>query len=89
MLTRRTFNRNLALAATGTAISATAKSYAQIAGANERVNFAVCGINSRGGAHIAAIGNNKATASPTCATLTNAFSPASPHPPPRSSATRP
>jgi predicted dehydrogenase len=54
MITRRTFNRNLAL----TAVAATAKSYAQISGANDRVNFAVCGLNGRGGAHLSSIAAN-------------------------------
>ena len=60
MITRRTFNRNLAVAATGTALasatSMTAKSYAQIAGANDRVNFAIFGLNSRAYAHLSALG---------------------------------
>ena len=60
MLTRRTFNRNLALTAAATSITPfTAKSYAAIVGANDRVNFAVCGLNSRGYAHLAGLGNNK------------------------------
>ena len=54
MLTRRTFNRNVAL----TALAATAKSYAQISGANDRVNFAVCGLNGRGKAHLSSIAAN-------------------------------
>ena len=63
MLSRRSFNTQLALAATGTAVAAaspfTAKSYAQIAGANERVNFAVCGLNGRAKAHLSALSNNR------------------------------
>ncbi len=63
MLSRRSFNTQLALAATGTAVASavpfTAKSYAQIAGANERVNFAVCGLNGRGKAHLSALSNNR------------------------------
>ncbi len=59
MLTRRTFNRNLAVAAAASAAPFTAKSYAQIAGSNERVNFAICGTNGRGHAHLSALGNNR------------------------------
>ncbi len=57
MLTRRTFNTNLALTAAAT--SFTAKSYAGIVGANDRVNFAVCGLNGRGHAHLSGLGNNR------------------------------
>jgi predicted dehydrogenase len=61
MITRRTFNRNLAVTAAA-ATGMTAKSYARIAGANERVNFAVCGLNGRGRAHLSALKNNDANA---------------------------
>lgn len=53
MLTRRS-----ALLAASTALATagmSAKSYAQIAGANERVRFAVMGVNGRGVAHMNAI----------------------------------
>ena len=49
-------------AAAGAAIVSTAKSYAQIAGSNERVNFAIMGLNGRGQAHLSALGNNRSTA---------------------------
>ncbi len=55
---RREFIKKSAIGATGIAIGGlgmTAKSYARIVGANERMNFAVAGVNSRGGAHLAAI----------------------------------
>ena len=56
--TRRDFLKKSAIGATGIAIGGlgmTAKSYARIVGANSRMNFAVVGVNSRGGAHSAAI----------------------------------
>lgn len=46
-------------AAAVTAMASTARSYAQIAGANERVNFATMGLNGRGKAHLSAIRGNK------------------------------
>ena len=52
MISRRQFIDDLAAGAAGMAIGATAKSYAQILGANERINFAVIGANSRGYAHL-------------------------------------
>jgi hypothetical protein len=48
---RRDFIRKTALAATGLSIGGlafSAKSYARIAGSNERINLAVMGTNSRG-----------------------------------------
>jgi predicted dehydrogenase len=63
MITRRTFINGVAVSA---AVATTAKSYAQILGANERVNFAVAGLNGRGRAHLSAIANNKDTARMTC-----------------------
>jgi predicted dehydrogenase len=59
MITRRTFSTNLAVGLAGTAVAANAKSYSNIAGANERVNFAICGLNGRGGAHLSALNSNK------------------------------
>ncbi len=47
------------LAAAGVASTWTARSYAAIAGANERVNFAVIGLNSRAYAHLSALQANK------------------------------
>ena len=61
MLTRRTFSTNLAAtAAVASTATFTAKSYASIVGANERVNFAICGLNGRGGAHLSSLSVNKA-----------------------------
>ena len=48
MLSRREFMGTVAAGAAGLAVSSSARSYAQIVGANERVNFAVIGTNSRG-----------------------------------------
>jgi predicted dehydrogenase len=62
MITRRTFINGVAVSAAGAAVAGTAKSYAQILGANERVNFAVAGLNARGRAHLAALANNRSTA---------------------------
>src|SRR5580692_4764528 len=58
MITRRQFLDGLAVGAADMAIASTAKSYAQIMGANERVNFAVIGTNSRGYAHLAGLKAN-------------------------------
>ena len=54
MSSRRTFLRNATAAAGIAAVSSrfSARSYAQIAGANERVNFGVIGLNSRAYAHL-------------------------------------
>ena len=66
MITRRTFSTNLAAsAAVASTATFTAKSYASIVGANERVNFAICGLNGRGGAHLSALNTNKANAKVT------------------------
>lgn len=52
MISRRIFLHELAA---GTAIATTAKSYGQILGANDRVNFAIAGLNGRGYAHLSAL----------------------------------
>ena len=61
MTSRRGFLRTAAAAASAAALSSrfTARSYAQIAGANERVNFAVIGLNSRAYAHLAGLQANR------------------------------
>jgi predicted dehydrogenase len=58
MISRRQFIDGLAVGAAGMAIGATAKSYAQIIGANDRLNFAVIGTSSRGYAHLAGLKAN-------------------------------
>jgi len=62
MITRREFLDALAVGAAGLAVSSTAKSYAQIMGSNDRLNFAVIGLNSRGYAHLSSLKSNKAAA---------------------------
>jgi len=52
--TRRTFIRNSALAGIGLSYPFSAKSYANILGANDRVSLAVAGLNGRGRAHLSA-----------------------------------
>ncbi len=57
MLTRRTFLQTAAAAT----VMTTAKSYGQILGANDRLNFAIFGLNSRAYAHLSALkANSKA-----------------------------
>jgi predicted dehydrogenase len=62
MVTRRQFVDGVAVGIAGAAIASAAKSYAQILGANERVNFATIGLNGRGKAHLSALNSNKAVA---------------------------
>ncbi len=61
MISRREFNGTLAAGTAAVALGTTAKSYSQIAGANDRVNFAVIGLNSRGYAHLSALKANQKT----------------------------
>jgi predicted dehydrogenase len=61
-VTRREFLDALALGAAGLAVGTTAKSYAQILGANERLNFAVIGLNGRAYAHLSALKVNQKSA---------------------------
>ena len=62
MITRREFLDALAVGAAGLAVGSTAKSYSQIVGANDRLNFAVIGLNGRGYAHLASLKANKSAA---------------------------
>ena len=62
MISRRTFLDGLAGTAASAAISSTAKSYAQIMGSNDRLNFAILGLNGRGYAHLSSLKNNAASA---------------------------
>jgi predicted dehydrogenase len=62
MVTRREFIDTLAIGAAGLAISSTAKSYGQIMGSNDRLNFAVIGLNSRAYSHLSSLKANKDTA---------------------------
>ncbi|HLX84214.1 MAG TPA: Gfo/Idh/MocA family oxidoreductase [Terriglobales bacterium] len=62
MITRREFLDTLAVGAAGLAVGATAKSYGQILGSNERLNFAVIGLNGRAYAHLSSIKANRGAA---------------------------
>ena len=62
MITRRNFLDTLAFGAAGLAITSSAKSYGQILGSNDRLNFAVIGLNGRAYAHLSALSANRKTA---------------------------
>jgi predicted dehydrogenase len=62
MITRREFLDGMALSAAGLAAASTAKSYSRILGSNDRLNFAVIGLNGRGYAHLASLKANKSAA---------------------------
>jgi predicted dehydrogenase len=62
MVTRREFLDALAVGAAGLAVGTTAKSYSRVLGSNDRLNFAVIGLNGRGYAHLAALQANKSAA---------------------------
>jgi predicted dehydrogenase len=62
MISRREFLDTVAVGAAGLAIKATARSYGQILGANERLNFAVIGLNGRAYAHLSSLKANQADA---------------------------
>ena len=62
MVTRREFLDTVAVGAAGLALTSTAKSYGQIMGSNDRLNFAVIGLNSRAYAHLSSLKANEAAA---------------------------
>src|SRR5712692_142574 len=62
MVRRREFLNALAVGAAGLAVGTTAKSYSQILGSNDRLNFAVIGLNGRGYAHLASLKANRSAA---------------------------
>ena len=62
MVTRREFLDALAVGAAGLAVGTTAKSYGRVLGSNDRLNFAVIGLNGRGYAHLAGLKANKSSA---------------------------
>jgi predicted dehydrogenase len=66
MVTRREFLDTLAVGAAGLAMGSTAKSYSQILGANERLNFAVIGLNGRAYAHLSSLKANHDAARIAC-----------------------
>ena len=57
-ISRRTFLDGLATGVATAAVATTAKSYGQILGSNDRVNFATVGLNGRGQAHLSGLGAN-------------------------------
>jgi predicted dehydrogenase len=61
-VSRREFLDALAVGAAGLAVRTTAKSYGQILGSNNRLNFAVIGLNSRGYAHLSSLKANQGAA---------------------------
>jgi predicted dehydrogenase len=63
MITRRTFIDSLAA---GLVVTSTARSYGRILGANDRLNFAVIGLNGRAYAHLSALKANQAKARIAC-----------------------
>jgi predicted dehydrogenase len=62
MATRREFIDVLAIGAAGLVVGTSAKSYGRILGSNDRLNFAVIGLNSRGYAHLTSLRANKGAA---------------------------
>jgi predicted dehydrogenase len=64
-VTRRQFLDTLAAGAATIALGSTAKSYSQILGANERLNFAVFGLHGRAHAHLSSLRANRAAANIT------------------------
>ena len=90
MISRRTFVNGLAAGVAGSAFASTAKSYAQILGANDRLNFAINGLNGRGYAHLSALKANSKTARVAYVCDVDAkIRPSLSAEPQRSSATRP
>jgi predicted dehydrogenase len=62
MVTRREFLEAIAVGAAGLGVGSTAKSYSRIIGSNDRLNFAVIGLNGRGYAHLSSLKANKSAA---------------------------
>jgi predicted dehydrogenase len=62
MITRRKFLDGAVAGAAGLALSSTAKSYARIIGSNNRLNFAIIGLNGRAYAHLSSLKANRANA---------------------------
>jgi predicted dehydrogenase len=59
MFTRREFLDTVAIGTAGLTVSASARSYSQILGSNDRLNFAVIGLHGRGYAHLSSLKANK------------------------------
>jgi predicted dehydrogenase len=68
MVSRREFLGTLAAGTAGMMVSTTARSYARILGANDRINFAIIGLHGRGYAHLSSLKANEdaATVSYIC-----------------------
>ncbi len=62
MATRREFLDALAVSAATLAVGTTARSYTRILGSNDRLNFAVIGLNGRAYAHLSALKANRSPA---------------------------
>src|SRR6201998_3121234 len=62
MVTRRELLGPLTVGAAGIAVGTTARNYSQILGSNDRLNFAVIGLNGRGYAHLASLKANRSAA---------------------------
>jgi predicted dehydrogenase len=62
MATRREFLNALAVSAATLAVGTTARSYRRILGSNDRLNFAVIGLNGRAYAHLSALKANQSAA---------------------------
>ena len=62
MVTRREFLDGFVIGVAGLAAASTAKSYGQILGSNDRLNFAVIGLNGRGYAHLSSLKASKSAA---------------------------
>jgi predicted dehydrogenase len=58
-VTRREFLHSAAAGAAGVALTSTARSYGQIMGSNERLTFAVIGLNGRAEAHLSSLKANQ------------------------------
>jgi predicted dehydrogenase len=59
VISRREFIDTLAVGVAGLAVSSTAKSYGQILGSNDRLNFAVIGLHGRAYAHLSSLKENQ------------------------------
>ena len=59
MVTRREFLDTVATGTAGLTLATSARSYGQILGANDRLNFAIVGLHSRAYAHLSALKANR------------------------------
>ena len=64
-ISRRGFVSSIAAGAAGLTVTTSAKSYSRIVGSNDRLNFAIIGLNSRAYAHLAALKANEKDANIT------------------------